>query len=695
MSLMDKAASASMHASGYALDETENGGGNGAHGRNRKRNGSSKRKRNHSRRRANEDAEMMIKSNIEARRAVPRTFRNITNLTEAQAESNAAGTSNGAAAAAATDAAAIATPACRYSYLRSNIRTPHHSRGGTSSGTASASQGRNEMSTATKSAIRTPYNPYTNRAQKTVQQTPGPSQKSPSHSSTHVICAVSENLAKETCITTIDAGSPVTLQVHKMGNGQMYAETISFLKLMNPHEILLNEGRRNSQLCQKVLQNFSKQGLTHDNDHDAHDDDDAEDDTMTTATRTPQPRSSKADLTGACSTKTVIKFVPRSYFDQNRGAELLRSIARESALDTSTLQEYIFLSSAYAVLQYLQICLGANFARNSLAISMNWGGKNRMAIDRSSIRHLEILANAKTGKAQQSLIGTVDCTKTSVGSRLLRTNLISPPTRLDTINARLDLVDSFLEDEQFFYEVMDLLVALPDVEKMLTHMALIPKNRGGGRSGGSLGKRQVTARMASKGISALVCIKSALSVVPNFARVLEIQLKHLIKRDKKILERKMAAETETYSVTSRSTDAKGHPLGRSERSSTENDKNDNRDQDINDDSSKSSQSSASEKSVDDTDELSIGIDDDSDETIVTSLLLGLGSGPMVASEGNFTRHQLLRAILIAMKNPMLNEILEAVMDIFTESTSYSKNSHAMRHQECFALKPNTDGMMVC
>jgi DNA mismatch repair protein MSH4 len=46
-----------------------------------------------------------------------------------------------------------------------------------------------------------------------------------------------------------------------------------------------------------------------------------------------------------------------------------------------------------------------------------------------------------------------------------------------------------------------------------------------------------------------------------------------------------------------------------------------------------------------------------------------------------------------MKQPALSRVLNAVKNIFTESTSYSKNSHAMRHQECFALKPNTDGMM--
>eukprot|EP00957_Ditylum_brightwellii_P017664 1330602-Ditylum_brightwellii.AAC.1 len=86
---------------------------------------------------------------------------------------------------------------------------------------------------------------------------------------------------------------------------------------------------------------------------------------------------------------------------------------------------------------------------------------------------------------------------------------MAPPTSIDTINARLDLVDVFLQDEEFFYVVMDQLQNLPDVDKMLSHMALVPnkKSVGGGGGGGLFGnmeKRQVTARMASRGIAALV-----------------------------------------------------------------------------------------------------------------------------------------------------------------------------------------------
>mmetsp|Transcript_5712 Transcript_5712/g.10818 ORF Transcript_5712/g.10818 Transcript_5712/m.10818 type:complete len:659 (+) Transcript_5712:382-2358(+) len=471
-------------------------------------------------------------------------------------------------------------------------------------------------------------------------------------SSVHVVTSISENLARETCLATMDAGSPVSIQVHKMGNGLMYSETIAFLEMMQPDEILLNEGRKNSQLCQKVLQLFGNM-----------DNVDLESNSIKTR-----------DLTGACRTNTVVKFVPRSYFDQNRGAELLRHVAREGAYDATVLEEYILLSSSYALLQYMQICLGADFARNSLDLCMNWGGSYKMAIDRGTISHLELLSNAKTGKAKNSLIGTIDCTKTSVGSRLLRMNIMAPPTREDTILARLDLVDTFLEDEQFFYEVMDQLGALPDLEKMLAPIALVPKKRVG--SGGI--KRQVTARMASAGISSLVCIKSTLSVIPNFVRVLEIQLQSLLARDDDRARGKCTSDM-SKSSSSSDDDSIHCSISSSDSTSTK--------RMHDDDTSDPSPSNKRKGNI-----------DDCSGTPASTLQLGLGSGPISPTRYDASDskrgHQLLRAILSAMKNSQLHEILDAVVDIFTESTTYSKNSHAMRHQECFALKPNTDGMMV-
>ena len=337
----------------------------------------------------------------------------------------------------------------------------------------------------------------------------------------------------------------------------------------------------------------------------------------------------QAGLGGPCGMSTVVKFVPRAYFDQTKGAELLQRIARSDTYDPSLMEEYILLSSAHAVLLYTQLCLGANFARNSLHLSVNAGGNNRMNIDRSSLLHLELLANAKTGKIANSLIGTIDCTKTTVGSRLLRTNLMAPPMRVETINTRLDLVDTFLGDEEFFYTVMDHLEELPDVDKMLINVALVPWKRGKKR-----GATPVTARVASKGISALVWIKSILGAMPAFAGALEEQLMKLEARE---------------SVQNGNTN-----------------------------------------------HVRIGVGNDNVSTITDgSLLVGLGTSSNYGPVGppRALRNQLLRAIVLTMKHSALPEVMSAILDIFVESTTFSRNAHAMRHQECFALKPKTDGMM--
>ena len=542
------------------------------------------------------------------------------------------------------------------------------------------------MSTATKTKTRTNNNPYA-QSKTPVRNvinlhapTPASSNarslrsanKRASRTSKHIVCAISENLARETCVASLDASRPTFLHITKQGNGQTYAETMTLLRMLNPAEVLLNEGRKNSQLATKILALFGDESIS-----------DGMDALLvnTKSRRTSNNnRRSKAALKrgnaaaaftagdanmalshSECETNTVVKFVPRSYFDQTKGAELLRKLARE---DTFTLvEEYILLSSSYALLQYVQLCLGAGLTRGCLAMDINVGGNHRMNIDRTSMGNLELLVNARSGRTVNSLVGTIDCTKTSVGGRLLRTNLMAPPTRLDTIQARLDLVDSLLEDEEFFYVVMEHLEDLPDVDKMLSYVALVPRKRWNGNSNGNgalfgITERQtVTARIASKGISALVCIKSTLSVIPSFAHCLEVQLKELDEREGR-------------------TD-RGAGMNRHARS------------DGNDDESTTVIESETSRSENEESQ-----DNDACMTQDSSLRIGLGTASSTAPlPSKQTRHQLLRTILFAMKQPALSRVLSAVSNIFTESTRYSKNSHAMRHQECFALKPNTDGMM--
>ena len=486
---------------------------------------------------------------------------------------------------------------------------------------------------------------------------------------------------------------------------------MSLLRMLNPHEVLLNEGRKNSQLATKVMNLFGCQGNEMDNNTMVNnntnnrkkkkntkvrrggggrfanrranndDDDNNEDDDITMSNSM------------ACDdTTTVVKFIPRSYFDQTKGADMLHKLVREDTYDASLVEDYILLSSSFAVLQYAQLCLGAGLTRGCLSLDINAGGNHRMNIDRATMINLELLINAKTGRTMNSLVGTIDCTKTSVGGRLLRTNLMAPPTRLDTINARLDLVDSLLEDEEFFYVVMEHLEDLPDVDKMLSYVALSPRksnnSSGNGALFGNVERQTVTARIASKGISALVCVKSTLSVIPSFAHVLEVQLKELDERD--------GMSTSGSTTVRRSAAASASAKRRkNDKKGSKKDHHDMSEGHSTDDES---------TTIVESETTSQNEEDDSN-TQESSLQIGLGTtSPKNSSKNRSnnaatpsfhkqTRHQLLRAILIAMKQPSLSRVLNAVTDIFTESTTYSKNSHAMRHHQCFALKPNTDGMM--
>ena len=612
--------------------------------------------------------------------------------------------------------------------LGSRINTPRHRPPTESSGfTLSSAPPRANNQ---KSSTYTNNNPYANNNNnKSSSKTPAAARRSSSsipsttrtsrsnnkhRTSHHVVCAVSENLARETCVSYLDASRPTYLHITKQGNGQTYGETMSLLRMLNPHEILLNEGRKNSLLATKIMTLFGQQqdeygGMDHSmmmmvgrkkkknnnnngrgkkkgrfvNNNNTNNNNDDDDDIIT------MTNNNSSGSSAACETTTVIKFIPRSYFDQTKGAELLRKLAREGTYDASLVEEYILLSSSYAVLQYAQLCLGAGLTRGSLSLDVNVGGNHRMNIDRSTMVNLELLVNAKTGRPRNSLLGTIDCTKTSVGSRLLRTNLMAPPTRMDTINARLDLVDSLLEDEEFFYVVMEHLEDLPDVDKMLSYVALAPRKRGfnnsknnnttgnnGGALFGNTERQTVTARIASKGISALVCIKSTLSVIPSFAHVLDVQLKELDEREG------ISSSSSRAAASSSNQQGNQNDISRQQRQREE--RNGRRNED--DESSTIIESETSQNGEDTLDTT----------TQDGSLQIGLGSArknSTVPLSNKQSRHQLLRAILIAMKQPALTRVLNAVTDIFTESTTYSKNSHAMRHQECFALKPNTDGMM--
>ena len=299
----------------------------------------------------------------------------------------------------------------------------------------------------------------------------------------HVVVAIAENLARDTCLASVDALNPSTLSIIKHANSLTYAETLMALDLLNPDEILLNEGRRSAPLSMKIHSFYENKA-----------------DQQASIFEKNKPDSNSQEL----ETDAVVKFLPRSFFDQTKGTELLRRVCRPSTYSPELLEEFIIPAAANATLGYVQNSLGAVFSNHSLALSLNEARYNKkMSMDRSTIINLELLANARSVRDKASLLNTIDNTVTSVGSKLLRSNLMAPSTSEATINARLDLIDTFLGDEVLFYNTLEMLERLPDLDKTLSGLVLKPQ---------AVTKKNVTVAHTARGIASLVCMKTALQV---------------------------------------------------------------------------------------------------------------------------------------------------------------------------------------
>ncbi len=160
-----------------------------------------------------------------------------------------------------------------------------------------------------------------------------------------VVVAVVENRAREVCLSTysVEAGSQVNAEIFQ--DSQSYAETLAHLVSLSPTEILLHDGSRGRVLSLKIIEAFLSTGH---------------------------------QLASGHQTRAL--FVNRQYFDQDRGAEMLKRVSW-SAIDSTMMASYTFLAASYCLLKYVENVSGRNFTPQSLKISLQMGNKTRMMIE--------------------------------------------------------------------------------------------------------------------------------------------------------------------------------------------------------------------------------------------------------------------------------------------------------------------------
>ena len=158
---------------------------------------------------------------------------------------------------------------------------------------------------------------------------------------------------------------------------------------------------------------------------------------------------------------------PKKIAPMSKWGSMLEAPVSGEATETFTAEE---VAAGYSLLEYIRVQLqGVNM---KLQPPRRRHLDESMGIDRNSLRGLEILETSRDGFGKGSLLHAVRRTSTKSGARLLRDRLTSPSTSLQIINARLDLVSTFIEDEELRDSIVQLLKRSYDAQRLVQKFTL-------------------------------------------------------------------------------------------------------------------------------------------------------------------------------------------------------------------------------
>ncbi|KAF6823373.1 DNA mismatch repair protein msh4 [Colletotrichum plurivorum] len=159
-----------------------------------------------------------------------------------------------------------------------------------------------------------------------------------------------------------------------------------------------------------------------------------------------------------------------------------------------------------AAISYLESECSLKIVRHSLRVRYQ-PCEDTMMIDVSTIISLEILQNLRSASSKDNLLGLLDQTRTRMGTRVLRSNILQPPTLKDEyLESRYEALDELLGSQDMFTEVRSALRSFPDVETLLTKLVIIPNNP--------------SISESEKAMNNILTVKSFLDSVPDLQQAL-------------------------------------------------------------------------------------------------------------------------------------------------------------------------------
>lgn len=190
------------------------------------------------------------------------------------------------------------------------------------------------------------------------------------------------------------------------------------------------------------------------------------------------PERLNGEYFSAFKTQTTLQ--SNSLFDSSNAQKRLQELYGLSTLDSLGTFTRAEIAAAGSLVDYVRRTQAGKLPRLSRLRRMTSQGT--MDIDAATRRNLE-LTRTLSGDRKGSLLDALDRCMTAAGSRLLLARLSSPLTDIDSINARLDEIDTLLSNAKFRNAVRETLRGMPDMERALSRLTL---GRGGPRDMGQI-----------------------------------------------------------------------------------------------------------------------------------------------------------------------------------------------------------------
>ncbi len=158
-------------------------------------------------------------------------------------------------------------------------------------------------------------------------------------------------------------------------------------------------------------------------------------------------------------------------FDTAQASDYIKEHFKVSSLQGFGIADKVLaVSAAGALLYYLK-----KLRKDSLALIQNISYMHRsqyMILDASAVKNLELVRNLRDNRRTDSLLDVIDYTVNSMGSRLIRSWLLSPSLSLDTIEQRQDGIHDFLSHTIERHEIREKLKQISDLERLSSRISL-------------------------------------------------------------------------------------------------------------------------------------------------------------------------------------------------------------------------------